>query len=84
MITLAGNLDSSKSDEAKSIFRLVQESVTVDMSALDFICSAGIGTLVMAYSQLSEKGKSIVLINLKPTIRKVFEVSLLHNVFDIR
>ena len=83
LITLAGNLDSSRSDEAKSIFQLVQESVTVDMSNLEFICSSGIGTLVMAYSQLKAIGKSISFVNLKPHIRKVFEVSLLHKIFDI-
>jgi anti-anti-sigma factor len=54
------------------------------MANLDFICSSGIGTLVMAYSQLKAIGKSISLVNLKPPIRKVFEVSLLHNVFDIK
>lgn len=83
LITLTGNLDSSRSDEAKSIFQLVQESVTVDMSNLEFICSSGIGTLVMAYSQLKAIGKSISFVNLKPHIRKVFEVSLLHKIFDI-
>lgn len=84
LIVLSGNLDSSKSDEAKEVFGKVKNSVTVDMSDLEFICSSGVGTLVMAYSQLKQNGKSISLINLRPQIRKVFEVSLLHTVFDIK
>ena len=84
LITLTGNLDSSKSDEAKGVFQTIDESVTIDMANLDFICSSGIGTLVMAYRQLRERGKSITLMNLKPHIKQVFEVSLLHKVFEIK
>ena len=84
LITLSGNFDSSRSDDAKKIFQNLTDSVTIDMSDLDFICSAGIGILVMTYRQLKEKEKLMTLVNLKPHIRKVFEVSLLHKVFDIK
>lgn len=84
LIALGGNFDSSKSEEAKDVFMRVNSSVTVDMTNLDFICSSGVGTLVMVYTQLKQSGESMTLVNLKPHIKKVFEVSMLHRVFDIK
>ena len=84
LVTLSGYFDSSKSDEAKKVFQSTKESVTVDMSALDFISSAGVGVLVSAYRDLNAEGKTISLINLKPHIKRVFEISLLDKFFEIK
>ena len=54
------------------------------MSGLDFICSAGIGVMILAYRKLKEQGKDICLINLNEHIKKVFKVSLLDKVFNIQ
>ena len=54
------------------------------MSNLEYICSAGIGILVMTYSRLKEKGNNIYLANLNKDIKKVFKISLLDTVFEIK
>ena len=54
------------------------------MSGLEFICSAGIGLMVMAYRKLKEKGEEIFLVNLNEHINKVFKLSLLDKVFKIK
>lgn len=83
-IFLSGSFDASKAEEVKEVLNTVDKSVSVDMSGLDFICSAGIGLMVMAYRKLKEKGGDIYLVNLNEHIKKVFKVSLLDKVFNIQ
>jgi len=83
-IILIGNLEASKAEEVKMLLEKVEDTVIVDMSNLEFICSAGIGIMVMTYRKLKEKGKDIHLINLNDHIKKVFEVSMLDKVFNIK
>lgn len=81
---LKGNFDASKAEEVKEVLEKVESSLTVDMANLEFICSAGIGIMVMIYRRLKEKGEDIHLINLNEHIKKVFKVSLLDKIFNIQ
>jgi len=81
---LSGNFDAQRAEEVKEVFEKVDNSITIDMTGLDFICSAGIGIMIMAYRKLKEQGKDIYLINLNEHIKKVFKVSLLDKVFNIQ
>lgn len=84
ILTIGGNFDTSKAEEAKEVLRNINNSITVDMSNLDFICSSGIGILVMTYRRLKEIGENIYLVNLNDHIKKVFKLSLLDTVFNIK
>jgi anti-sigma B factor antagonist len=81
---LSGNFDTQRAEEVKEVLEKVDSSITIDMSDLDFICSAGIGVMILAYRKLKEQGKDICLINLNEHIKKVFKVSLLDKVFNIQ
>jgi anti-sigma B factor antagonist len=83
-VKISGNFDTSKAEEVKSVLENINNSVKVDMSELDFISSSGIGIMVMTYQRLKSKGENIYLINLNENIKKVFRVSLLDKVFDIK
>jgi len=83
-VFLSGSFDASKTEEVKEVFDKVENSINVDMSGLEFICSAGIGLMVMAYRKLKEKGEDIRLVNLNEHINKVFRLSLLDKVFKIQ
>ena len=82
-IHLTGKMDSSAIAETKEVFDKIEEDVTIDMSNLDFICSAGLGIMVMTYTRLNGVGKNISLSNLNDHLKKVFKVSLLDTVFEI-
>ena len=82
-VYIEGNFDTSRAEEAKQVLNYINESIVVDLEKLDFICSAGIGILIMTYRNLKGKEKSIKLTNLKSHIRNLFEVSQLHTVFEI-
>lgn len=83
-IFLCGNFDASRAEEVKEVFDRIENSVRVDMSGLDFICSAGIGLMVMAYRKLKERGEDFYLVNLNEHINKVFKLSLLDKIFKIQ
>lgn len=83
-VYLYGYFDASKAEEVKEVFDKIDESVTVDMSGLDFICSAGIGLMVMVYRKLKEKGEDFYLTNLNDHINKLFRISYLDKVFTIK
>jgi len=83
-VNLIGKLDSSSSTDAKAVLDKIEDSITIDMADLNFICSAGIGTLVNTYSRLKKKGENVNLVNLNSHIKKVFEVSCLDTILDIK
>lgn len=83
-VKICGNFDTSRAEEVKSVLENINGSVKVDMSELDFISSSGIGIMVMTYQRLKTKGENIYLVNLNENIKKVFKVSLLDKVFDIK
>jgi anti-sigma B factor antagonist len=83
-VKIIGNLDASKTQEVRNVFENINETFSIDMSNLNFICSAGIGVLVLTYKRLKERGEKVYLTNLNDHIKKVFEASRLDTVFDIR
>lgn len=83
-IFISGSLDTSKAEEVKLILGEINNTITIDMSYLDFISSAGLGVMVMTYRRLKEKGENIYLVNLNDHIKKVFQLSLLDKLFNIK
>jgi anti-sigma B factor antagonist len=61
----------------REIGRVLTEPVKtliLDMQGVDFITSAGIGTIVKATTTLKRKGGDIAMINLQPQVKTVFEI----------
>jgi anti-sigma B factor antagonist len=84
IVRIFGSFDASKTKEVEDILGKINETFSIDMSELNFICSAGIGVLVMTYKRLKERGEKVYLTNLNDYIKKVFEASRLDTVFDIK
>lgn len=51
-----GRLDAAQTDKARKALDAVVESCIIDFSGLDYISSAGLGTLLAAQKRLSESG----------------------------
>jgi anti-anti-sigma factor len=61
----------------KRIDSLLQSEATVivfDLSAVTFISSAGIGVILKAQKALKNRNGKVVLMNLQPQVKKVFEI----------
>jgi anti-anti-sigma factor len=61
----------------KTITGLLNEPIKVlilDMEGVDFVSSAGVGTIMKAKTSLAKKGAELVMSNVQPQVKKVFEI----------
>jgi anti-sigma B factor antagonist len=80
------NLDASNVRDFKcDIGPILQETekLVVDMSALRFVDSSGLGALLSCLRQLTSKGGKLVVSSLAKPVRTLFELVRLERVFDI-
>ena len=82
-VRLEGRLDASQSEKAKEELSKIFESITIDMSDLDYISSSGLSVLIKTYKRLEEGGETVTLTNMSDRIRDVFELTRLDQFFDI-
>lgn len=84
LLSITGQFDHSRIVESKTIFDKIRTTSTIDLQGLDYICSGGIGMLVMTYSRLKKNGMNLYLTNLNEHIQKIFKVSNLDKIFTIK
>jgi anti-anti-sigma factor len=82
-IVLSGRFDAAEAEKARQVFLSLEDAKTVDFARLDYISSAGLGVLLAAQKKLSERGKSLRLINVNGHIRDVFHFSGFDQIFEI-
>lgn len=61
-----------------------QGDIVVDLSNVEFMDSTGLGVLLGALRRLAEDRRSLELVLAAPTVLRVFEVTGLDHVFNIR
>jgi len=83
-----GEVDIYTSPELKNqIFALIEEKnndIIIDCESLDYIDSTGLGVLMSIYKKMQENSLNLEIINLKPNIYKLFDITGLNKVFNIR
>jgi len=60
------------------------KTITLDCSDVDYIDSAGIGLLVMAYKKLNEKNVKIVITNLKDAPREILSLANIQKLIECK
>lgn len=87
-INLSGDLDIYTSKDLKKEITLAfedkNEDIQIDCCDLDYIDSTGLGVLMSIYKEVKEKDKNIYILNAKPNIRKIFEITELDKLFIFR
>ncbi|KPU26461.1 anti-sigma factor antagonist [Caloranaerobacter sp. TR13] len=58
--------------------------VILDGEELIYMDSTGLGVLISGLKKLREKGKNIILTNIRPNISKLFDITGLNKVFIIK
>jgi anti-sigma B factor antagonist len=58
-------------------------NLVIDLSAVRFIDSSGLGALVSGFKNASAREGSLKLCCLQPQVRSMFELTRLHRVFEI-
>lgn len=82
-IILAGRFDASQVEKARQFFFALPAGRVVDLAALDYISSAGLGILLATQKRLAESGEGLRLVNPRAHIRDVFHFSGFDQVFTI-
>jgi len=84
---LESRVDAHNSDELKDYIAKLLEGneskLVVDLSAVRFIDSSGLGALLSGYKNANLHRASLVLAGLQPRVQAMFELTRLNRVFEI-
>ena len=77
-IRLEGDLNTLSAPELESAVRAHLQDVNhivIDMTALNYISSAGLRVLLVAYTDLNARGGTLLIQNPNEEIREIFDVT---------
>ncbi|MHC4265944.1 MAG: STAS domain-containing protein [Planctomycetota bacterium] len=60
-----------------------ERRIVIDFTNVRFMSSAFLGLLIRVLKRTSEQNGSLELVNIQPSIRKIFKITSLDKVFDI-
>lgn len=61
-----------------------ERDLLIDCKKLDYMDSTGLGSLIYILKKVKEKDKKIYIDNIRPNIKKLFEITKLDKLFIIR
>ena len=82
-VLLSGRFDASQQEKVDNALSQINKSCIINFNDLQYISSAGLGSLLKAHVRLNGLGYSIKLIKMNSHIREVFKYSGLDKVFKI-
>jgi len=83
VVKLRGDLDMATAPELRACLSESSGNVEVDCAGLDFIDSSGLGVFVDAHRALEARGMRLVIRNVPPRCRTVFDVTALDEVLHL-
>ena len=69
--------------ESAAAWRPAVEHLVIDLGAVDFLDSSGIGALLSVHKRLPAEKPGAKLINVRPPVQAVIELLRLHRIFDL-
>ena len=82
-IRVAGRLDAAKAPRAQEFLDKVEGPCEIDMGALEYISSAGLGVLLRTHKRLMAAGEGVRLVNVNNHINDIFTYSGFDRLFHI-
>ncbi len=82
-VKMIGRLDAAQTDAASKQLAGLSGTVTVDLSGLEYISSAGLGLFIGLHQRLSASGGSLTLSGLNDHIRHIFRLARLDKVLKL-
>ncbi|MGL4730065.1 MAG: anti-sigma F factor antagonist [Clostridium sp.] len=88
IVGLVGELDHHSASELRNKIDDKMDvegtmKLIMNFSGVSFMDSSGIGAVIGRYKKLSMRGGKLCVTNLKPSIKKVFELSGLFKIIDV-
>lgn len=82
-VVFSGRLDAAQAAKAQEFLDRILDECIVDMSALEYISSAGLGVLLKTHKRLMENSTELKLINVNSHINDIFRYSGFDKLFII-
>lgn len=86
-VQLEGEIDIYTAGKLKEAFIKItdekKEDIKIDAGKLDYIDSTGLGVLIGTLKKLKEAEKDIIIFNIKPSIKKLLNITGLDKIFII-
>ena len=82
-VVVTGRLDAAQAVTAQAFLDRVEGLVTLDLSGLDYISSAGLGVLLKTQKRLMGGGGRLRLARVRPHLRDIFVYSGFDKLFEI-
>jgi anti-anti-sigma factor len=87
LVRADGRIDMSNADAFKdalmSSVSTAQRAVIVDMGKVDYISSAGLRSLMIAFRSAKDAGKGFAIAALTPLVMEIFTISRFNLVFPL-
>jgi stage II sporulation protein AA (anti-sigma F factor antagonist) len=88
IIRIDGDIDHHTCDEIRSkidheIMRKNPKNIIFDMKNVNFMDSSGIGVIIGRYKLIMDKGGLAAMINVKPPIKRVYDICGLKKIIPI-
>ncbi len=87
VVTIHGSLDlysaSILKKELSGLLERGETDLVFEMSDVDFIDSSGLGVLVGTFKQVRVERGNVVLVGLRPVVRRIFSITRLDKIFEI-
>lgn len=88
VFSLSGEIDSATSDDfyaqVSAAYEHDKMDVLFDCGALSFIDSTTLGTFVKIFKKLKADGYKMALENVRPNVKKLFDICALNTLMEIR
>ncbi len=82
-ILLQGRLDAAQADQADAFLEAQEGDYRLNLSALEYISSAGLGVLLKNHKKLMSRGQSLTLTGVGKHIGDIFRYSGFDKLFTI-
>ena len=87
VVTVRGRADADSADELEAALRTALNNnakVAADLSGLDYVSSAGLRALIQAARAAQAKGVDLAICSPTASVKKVFDMSGLHQILHIQ
>ena len=70
-------------DEVRSALQDGQKNIEIDLAQTEFIDSCGLGALIALHKTACSRKGAVRLLNPRPPVQQILELTRLHRVFEI-
>lgn len=86
-VTLSGRLDTTNADQFQKDIEILMEGekpdITLDCKDMEYTSSQGLRMFLMLQKSVNSRGGSLVMKDMKPQVKEVFDITGFSNIIKI-